>query len=269
MAARRLACRRLRRSGEGDAVALRTGSSSAVPVHAGPDPPLVDRCLSRLRVTTLDAVVLTHFHADHVDGLVGALDGRPASPSCSSPPCASQPRRGRCGGGARGGARHPDARVLRAGDRLTVGTPTPVRCGVPGDASPTGRCRTTRVSCLPPAVVPVDALLLGDVEREAGARPAAAACAESRRWRSRCRRCSEVVKTPHHGSANFDDDLMAAVAGTCWRHQRRGRQRYGHPAAAAPGPCCGATGTRSTAPTSTATSRSPNAEEALVVVTAR
>ena len=62
--------------GQGDAIVLRSGPHRAVLVDAGPDPPLVDRCLSHLGVDTLDAVVLTHFHADHVDGLSGAVDGR-------------------------------------------------------------------------------------------------------------------------------------------------------------------------------------------------
>ena len=62
--------------GQGDAVVLRSGPHRAVLVDAGPDPPLVDRCLRRLGVATLDAVVLTHFHADHVDGLVGAVHRR-------------------------------------------------------------------------------------------------------------------------------------------------------------------------------------------------
>ena len=62
--------------GQGDAVVVRSGPGHAVLVDAGPDPPLVDGCLDRLGVDTLDAVVLTHFHADHVDGLEGAFRGR-------------------------------------------------------------------------------------------------------------------------------------------------------------------------------------------------
>ncbi|QIK77386.1 MBL fold metallo-hydrolase [Nocardioides piscis] len=62
--------------GQGDALALNAGAGSAVVVDAGPDPALVDGCLDRLGVTRLPLVVLTHFHADHVDGLAGVLDGR-------------------------------------------------------------------------------------------------------------------------------------------------------------------------------------------------
>ncbi len=62
--------------GQGDAVVLRSGPSSAVVVDAGPDPGQVDDCLDRLEVRQVPLVVLTHFHADHVDGLPGVLDGR-------------------------------------------------------------------------------------------------------------------------------------------------------------------------------------------------
>ncbi len=62
--------------GQGDALALRTGPAEAVVVDVGPDPALVDGCLDDLGVSRVPAVVLTHFHADHVDGLEGALAGR-------------------------------------------------------------------------------------------------------------------------------------------------------------------------------------------------
>ncbi|MGW2339806.1 ComEC/Rec2 family competence protein [Streptomyces sp. NPDC001661] len=62
--------------GQGDALVLSAGAGSGVVVDAGPDPLLVDRCLRSLGVTRVPAVVLTHFHADHVAGLAGVLRGR-------------------------------------------------------------------------------------------------------------------------------------------------------------------------------------------------
>lgn len=62
--------------GQGDALVLNSGPGSAVVVDAGPDPLAVDDCLDRLGVREIPLVVLTHFHADHVDGLTGVLGGR-------------------------------------------------------------------------------------------------------------------------------------------------------------------------------------------------
>ena len=53
-----------------------SGPAEAMLVDAGPDPAAIDRCLDQAGVTALPVVVLTHFHADHVDGLPGAVDGR-------------------------------------------------------------------------------------------------------------------------------------------------------------------------------------------------
>jgi competence protein ComEC len=63
--------------GQGDALVLATGMPhTAVVVDAGPDPRAMDRCLDDLRISRVPLVVLTHFHADHVDGLPGVLAGR-------------------------------------------------------------------------------------------------------------------------------------------------------------------------------------------------
>ncbi len=63
--------------GQGDALVVATGRpEEAVVIDAGPDPRPVDRCLDGLGVRRVPLVVLTHFHADHIDGLGGVLGGR-------------------------------------------------------------------------------------------------------------------------------------------------------------------------------------------------
>ena len=212
--------------GQGDAVVLRSGADRAVLVDAGPDPPLVDRCLRRLGVTTLDAVLLTHFHADHVDGLSGALQGRDVAQVLVGP--VREPA---------GSAEEVDELaeghgipvvVVGAGDRITLGELEAVVWSpwrriadgsVPNNASIVLAARTGGV----------DALLLGDIEREAARdlllrirrEPALAVAAGG----------FEVVKTPHHGSANLDDALMATVRAPVGVVSVGRDNDYGHPSA--------------------------------------
>lgn len=63
--------------GQGDGLVLSTGRAhTAVVVDTGPDPRAMDRCLRTLGITSIPLLLLTHFHADHVAGLPGALKGR-------------------------------------------------------------------------------------------------------------------------------------------------------------------------------------------------
>ena len=62
--------------GQGDGLVLNAGRGNALVVDAGPDPDVMDRCLRRLGIERVPLVVLTHFHADHVDGLEGVLRRR-------------------------------------------------------------------------------------------------------------------------------------------------------------------------------------------------
>jgi competence protein ComEC len=62
--------------GQGDAVLLRAGET-VVLVDTGPEPDLLEECLDRLRIRSIDLLVLTHPHADHVGGreaLIGARE---------------------------------------------------------------------------------------------------------------------------------------------------------------------------------------------------
>ncbi len=62
--------------GQGDGLVLPVAPGRAVVVDTGPEPAAIDRCLRDLRVSTVDLLVLTHFHADHVGGVPGVLRGR-------------------------------------------------------------------------------------------------------------------------------------------------------------------------------------------------
>ena len=91
------------------------------------------------------------------------------------------------------------------------------------------RCPRAPAGCRATAVRTgeVDALLLGDIEREAGAailselrrRPEFASAAGS----------FDVVKTPHHGSANISPALMEAIRAPVGIVSVGADDDYGHP----------------------------------------
>ncbi|MFG3166840.1 ComEC/Rec2 family competence protein [Streptomyces sp. NPDC048200] len=207
--------------GQGDATVLSAGDGSAVVVDAGPDPVAVDRCLSTLGVTRIPLVVLTHFHADHVAGLPGVLDGRSVgaieTTGFGEPPDQAEFVR------REAAARHIPVTRTAAGERRRTGTldwqvlwpppdPAPTPDG-PNDASITLLVRTAGLRLL----------LLGDLEppaQQALLRSPAALEVGG----------VDVLKVAHHGSAYQDPELIRRVAPrlaliSCGRDNV-----YGHPA---------------------------------------
>lgn len=64
--------------GQGDATVVRDQNAVAV-IDVGRDEKKIDSCLSKLGILHIDLLVLTHFDADHVNGLSGALRNRTVS----------------------------------------------------------------------------------------------------------------------------------------------------------------------------------------------
>ena len=62
--------------GQGDALAMSLGNGSGLLFDTGPDPTLIDRCLRILKIDKLPLIVLSHNHADHTYGLMGAIRNR-------------------------------------------------------------------------------------------------------------------------------------------------------------------------------------------------
>lgn len=57
--------------GQGDMFLIRTGAASAMVIDTGPDEALAQRCLADANIETIDALAVTHLHADHVGGIGG------------------------------------------------------------------------------------------------------------------------------------------------------------------------------------------------------
>ncbi|RCG15110.1 ComEC/Rec2 family competence protein [Streptomyces reniochalinae] len=229
--------------GQGDALVLavdagRGGAGGAVVVDAGPDPAAVDRCLTRLGVTSVPLVVLTHFHADHVAGVTGVLRGRKVgaveTTGLERPPGQAE--------FVREAARRAGVPVLtaRAGERRRVGdlrweVVWPQQAagdGVPGgsglndgrsgeadgesgeganDASVTLLVRTAGLSLF----------LAGDLEPEAQ-RGLLALRPDLPR--------ADVLKVAHHGSRFQDPELMRRLRPRVALVSAGRDNPYGHPA---------------------------------------
>ncbi len=62
--------------GQGDGLIIQTNKKSAIVIDVGPEESAINRCLRLLDVQHIELLILTHFHADHVAGLSGVLNGR-------------------------------------------------------------------------------------------------------------------------------------------------------------------------------------------------
>ena len=202
--------------GQGDALILRGSGGGIVVIDAGPDPRAIDRCLGDASVDRIDLLVLTHNHADHMDGVPGVLDGRSVAAALVSPlrePVEQAERLDAFLSGI-------PTSVARVGDRLDVGGialtvlwPSRVIRGpesAPNNAS----------VVLLAEVAGLRVLLLGDVEVAAQVALRTSIAGPG----------VDVVKVAHHGSRFQDPALAAWTAGRVAIVSVGEGNRYGHPA---------------------------------------
>lgn len=214
--------------GQGDGLLVRTGMAEAMLVDAGPDPVAIDRCLDQAGVTALPVAVLTHFHADHVDGLPGALSGRRVGEIWVSP--LASPAREAASLRAQAADLGVPMRSPPVGEHGHVGPvrwevlgpvlgPVPdVASGDVGAAESSAENDASLVLRL--EVGRVRLLLTGDAEPEA----------QARILRSGADLAADVLKLPHHGSARQDRAFLAATGATVAVASAGRDNDYGHPA---------------------------------------
>jgi competence protein ComEC len=205
--------------GQGDATVLATAPGEAVVVDVGPDPVALDRCLRRLGVVRVPILVLTHFHADHVEGLPGLLRGRAVGTVLVSP---LEDPPGETGRVLR---RLRDAgvvvRVAAPGDRWRIGRAAlrvlwPSRL-IRGEGSDPNNASVV----LRADVAGTSVLLCGDLET--AAQEAVLASGQLGPV--------DVVKVPHHGSAKQAPGWAAATHPRVALIGVGAGNDYGHPAA--------------------------------------
>nr|WP_257910298.1 MBL fold metallo-hydrolase [Janibacter limosus] len=151
--------------GQGDGLVLASGPGRAVLVDVGPEGGGIDACLRRLGVRTLDAVVLTHFHDDHVGDLAAAIDDRPVGRILVTP--VDDPQWATRQVQELAAERSiPVTRVV-AGGRLEMGEVS-ATAWWPGRVVAGGSAANNASIVLHVRVGQTSALLLGDIEQEAG-----------------------------------------------------------------------------------------------------
>ncbi len=202
--------------GQGDGLVLNAGRGAAVVVDTGPEPAAMGRCLDRLRVERVPLVVLTHFHADHVDGLPAVLDALPVGevdvtgdddPAYGASEVARETR-----------AAGVPERVAAWGESRTVGQlrlqtlwpPPDLVADNPNDASIVLLVRVRGLRLL----------LSGDVEPSAQERLAST-------WPGLR---ADVLKVPHHGSGYQDPDWLRSLGARAALISVGADNDYGHPA---------------------------------------
>jgi competence protein ComEC len=211
--------------GQGDALVLRAGPHSAVVVDSGPDPMAVDACLGRLDVERVPLLVLTHFHADHVDGLTGVLDDRTVGDVVVTrlldpPQAVDDVLETSHDEGV--SPRYPGYGTTTAYGSLTLQTlwplPGPAARG-PGDGSSANDASVVLLA----ETAGVRILLTGDVEPPG----------QSTLARSLPDLEVDVLKMPHHGSAHQDEDWLVSLDPAVVLVSVGADNDYGHPAASA------------------------------------
>ncbi|MFI7125367.1 ComEC/Rec2 family competence protein [Nonomuraea sp. NPDC050153] len=208
--------------GQGDGLVVAAGPRRGIVVDTGPDPVVMDRCLRRIGVDDVPLLILTHPHADHVNGLPGVLRNRRVGAAVVSPQRTS----------ARA-ISHISATLARSGiPEWTAAPGTRWRFGpseltvlgpdlTPGEMNGQGEGSAINNSSV---VVHVrwrsgSILLSGDLETEA----------QDELLRRTVVR-ADILKTPHHGSNRQSPAFLSAVGARAALISVGADNDYGHPA---------------------------------------
>lgn len=210
--------------GQGSALLIRVDEHSAVLVDTGPEPRLLERCLSMARINHLAMIVLTHGHADHVTGMTAIDPGQVDAILAGTPATIAwldaniSPELG---------AR---ARLASSGENLVIGDVVwetigstvrdPVILAGEGESSAENDASVAAIVTTPT----LSLLVTGDQE-EAGQE------ALDDALRSRAYPAVDVFLVPHHGSARHSARLFGHVHARMALISVGQDNDYGHPAA--------------------------------------
>jgi competence protein ComEC len=207
--------------GQGDGLVLDAGRHTAVVIDTGPDPRRMDTCLHRLHVHHIPLLLLTHLHADHVEGLPGVLRGRRVDSIEIGPldePVVEHARVLRWAADAR----VPITRAAVGEEhsagaaRFQVLAPDHAHHGT--DSDPNNSSLVLRLTAAGGRTV----LLTGDVEKEA----------QQALLDLGIPLQADVLKVPHHGSSHQLPEFLAAVHPQLTMTSVGAGNPFGHPSPA-------------------------------------
>jgi competence protein ComEC len=207
--------------GQGDGLVIRTSHTSAIVVDSGPAPGAMRGCLDRLRISQVPLLIITHFHADHVNGLVGVLQHRRVgqvwvSPMAPPGPLTAIVNEQAARRGIPINAPHPGTRASVGQAELQVLGPVDHLAADEDESS------EQNDSSLVIMVMTAGfrLLLTGDVEPP-GQQAIVSSGADLE---------ADVLKIPHHGSAHQDPAFIAASHARLAIASAGLDNDYGHPA---------------------------------------
>jgi competence protein ComEC len=202
--------------GQGDGLVVRDRGGNAIVFDVGAEDAAIDNCLKDLGVTEISAIVLTHFHRDHVGGIAGALRGRNVQQIIAT------------------GYREPIEQfeyVLReipaeirqsevtAGQEYSLGGMT-MKVLWPSRFIQQGSVPNNASVVVLVTIEGRGILITGDIEREA----------QAEIMREVKSVDVDVVKVPHHGSANLDERFATWANAEIALISVGQDNDYGHPA---------------------------------------
>ncbi|HWE91464.1 MAG TPA: ComEC/Rec2 family competence protein, partial [Pseudonocardiaceae bacterium] len=210
--------------GQGDGEVLATADPGrAVVVDSGPDEDAIDECLSRLDVSRVPLVVLSHLHADHVGGLAAVLRDRSVGAVAVGPSRVPawawvKVRAESAAAGVPVVQLNPGERLSWPGLTIEVIGP-PAAESWPGGDDPSGTVVNNSSLVLRATTTAGRVLLTGDVELQA----------QADLLNARLDLTADILKIPHHGSRYSSPSFLDAVHARVAVASVGAGNPYGHP----------------------------------------
>lgn len=209
--------------GQGDGLLLNLGQHRAIVIDAGPDVRLIGKCLDELAIKSIPLVILTHDHADHVEGLPGVLHHRTVGAIWINPldePNGEYRRILKWAKKIPVTHVHAGIRIQIGGYRIETLWPNGI------EESPNNASIATLITKSNSGQPSLRLFLGGDLES-----PAQAVLLET--WRNHPewgQTKVDVLKICHHGSANQDPNFLIALRPRVAVISVGKGNMYGHPA---------------------------------------